>query len=80
MLYGKTTLAVTFSKGTLLQISVPPDFENFVTDIEVDGQPIKLNVWDTAGMVDYDRPRPLSYSRYSRHTSMLFGGEQKYVA
>ena len=27
----------------------------------IDGEPIKLGLWDTAGQSEYDRLRPLSY-------------------
>merc|ERR1712130_985615 len=40
---------------------VPTVFENYVTDIEVDGVKVELEMWDTAGQEDYDRLRPLSY-------------------
>jgi hypothetical protein len=58
---GKTALVVVFSKGTFSESNVPTVFENYVADVEVDGKPLELAVWDTAGVSDYDRLRPLSY-------------------
>ncbi len=61
MILGKTCLLIVFSKDQFPEVYVPTVFENYVSDIEVDGKQVELALWDTAGQEDYDRLRPLSY-------------------
>ncbi|KAJ9602906.1 hypothetical protein H2200_012686 [Cladophialophora chaetospira] len=58
---GKSCLLIAFSKGTFPTYSPATVFEDYVADVEVDGKHVELALWDTAGVSDYDRLRPLSY-------------------
>lgn len=46
-----------------LQVYVPTVFENYIADIEVDGQHVELALWDTTGQEYYERLRALSYPK-----------------
>lgn len=60
---GKTSLLSVFTLGYFPTRYVPTVFENYVTDCRVDGKNVQLALWDTAGQEDYERLRPLAYSK-----------------
>ncbi|XP_023018795.2 ras-like GTP-binding protein Rho1 [Leptinotarsa decemlineata] len=60
---GKTCLLTTYSYNEFPETHVPTIFDTYSKDTEIDGLPLTLALWDTAGEEDYDRLRPLSYSR-----------------
>eukprot|EP01139_Manchomonas_bermudensis_P023541 Amastigsp_a841236_456.p1 type:complete len:189 gc:universal Amastigsp_a841236_456:637-71(-) len=59
---GKTCLLARFARDEFNADYVPTVFENYVAELTVDGVPVELSLWDTAGQEDYDRLRPLSYT------------------
>ena len=45
----------------MFQDYIPTIFDNFGTNVNFNGRPVYLGLWDTAGQEDYDGLRPLSY-------------------
>ncbi|KAI9509745.1 ras family-domain-containing protein [Russula earlei] len=71
---GKTSLLCSFALGEFpkeyiaahLDARLPnliAIFENYVAEIRLDGKAVQLALWDTAGQEEYERLRPLSYSK-----------------
>uniref|UniRef100_A0A8C2RNV6 Ras homolog family member D n=1 Tax=Capra hircus TaxID=9925 RepID=A0A8C2RNV6_CAPHI len=58
---GKTSLLMVFAEGAFPESYTPTVFERLAVNLQVKGKPVHLQIWDTAGQVDYDRLRPLFY-------------------
>lgn len=59
---GKTCLLEVFKKNIFPEDYIPTIIDNFVKDVEVEGETISIAIWDTAGQEEYDAVRPVSYS------------------
>ncbi|XP_008145252.2 rho-related GTP-binding protein RhoD isoform X2 [Eptesicus fuscus] len=58
---GKTSLLMVFADGDFPESYTPTVFERLNVKMKMQGKPVTLQIWDTAGQVDYDRLRPLFY-------------------
>ena len=54
-------MILTYLQDVFPDSYLPTVFDNFVTSIVVNGKPIRLGLWDTAGQKDYARLRMVSY-------------------
>jgi Rho family protein len=60
---GKTSLLCSFALGEFPKEYEPTVFDNYVAEIRLDDKPVQLALWDTAGQEEYERLRPMSYSK-----------------
>ncbi|KAL4266547.1 Small GTPase [Pleurotus pulmonarius] len=60
---GKTSLLCSFALGEFPKEYQPTVFDNYVAEIRLDDKPVQLALWDTAGQEEYERLRPMSYSK-----------------
>jgi len=58
---GKTCMLMAYSQDVFPNDYEPTVFDNFVTSIVVNGEFIRLGLWDTAGVEDMARLRIVSY-------------------
>lgn len=60
---GKTSLVVSYTTNGYPTKYVPTAFDNFSAIVQVDGNPVRLQLCDTAGQDEFDKLRHFCYSQ-----------------
>ena len=58
---GKTCMIMSYCLDEFPSDHVPTVFDNHMASLNLDGTPVKLGLWDTAGQDEFKKIRPLSY-------------------
>lgn len=58
---GKTSLLVSYTTNGYPTEYVPTAFDKYAVSVDVDNQPLRVQLFDTAGQDDFDSLRPLCY-------------------
>ncbi|RVE69475.1 hypothetical protein OJAV_G00078470 [Oryzias javanicus] len=59
---GKTCLLVTYTSKSFPEQCIPTVFNEYLSELLLDGRPVSLHLWDTGGRPDNDKLRPLSHA------------------